>query len=75
MGNNPVITGTGIKFKCHDMNFMAASDQTSRELPRPILQPATRGIESFEDEPDFHSDTASVRTNRRPVYPFARRVL
>jgi hypothetical protein len=58
MGNNPVFTGTGMKFECDDMNFVAARHEASRELPGPIFQAATRGIESFEDEPVFHSDAA-----------------
>ena len=57
MCDDAVISGSRMEIECDDMNFMTARFQRSGKLPGPMLEAASSGIKSFENESDFHRDT------------------
>jgi len=61
MSNDAVACRCRIKFERHHMDFMAAPHQLAGKLPRPMLQPAARRIETFENQADFQAKGLTIR--------------
>ena len=54
MSNDTVADRSRIKIECDHVDVMAARDQTTSELTRPVLGATTRRIEPFHDDTDLH---------------------